>query len=486
MAVTKEILRLMPPSPNSPKEPKCYGSPAKRVAKRECMRVERMPSIDRLHDMREQALNAARSSPTEGEDGEADGEDDGEVGKEQTTKKSDYWSKEVEEKLGFGGADPYGLLELEDKRWRATADELRKAYRRLVLQHHPDKKAGEEATKALSQKNGNAKTESKKEEKKAEKKKAKKGEEENGEEAEENDEEAEEKEGEGEDDDDAEFKLLGAAWELLGNAEMRRAFDSIDYFNDNLPTAFNAKRSTRGFYGTFGPGFKRQAKFSVKTPAPQLGDDSTSHDDVNRFYKFWFEFTSWRDFALLAEHDYKEAEDREERRWMQRQNKNYTDRLKKDERQRVAAFVQHAYDNDPRVAAIKEKAAAEKAAIKEAKEAALRSKKEKEEAATREKEEAERAVKEAAEAEKAAAKAAGADAKREKERLRSALKKVRKELKELGADGKPWAARAADIELVAAVLSIEQLTSLIATLSAGESDEANAALDAARQQAAKA
>lgn len=40
---------------------------------------------------------------------------------------------------------------------------------------------------------------------------------------------------------------------------------------------------------------------------------------------------------------------------MQRQNKNFTDRIKKDERQRVAAFVQLAYDNDPRIIAYKEK-----------------------------------------------------------------------------------------------------------------------------------
>ena len=38
----------------------------------------------------------------------------------------------------------------------------------------------------------------------------------------------------------------------------------------------------------------------------------------------------WRTFDLLAEHDLKEAEDREERR-MQRQNKNFTDKIKKEE-----------------------------------------------------------------------------------------------------------------------------------------------------------
>ena len=38
-----------------------------------------------------------------------------------------------------GETDPYRLLELEELRWRATQDDVRKAYRRLVLLHHPDK-----------------------------------------------------------------------------------------------------------------------------------------------------------------------------------------------------------------------------------------------------------------------------------------------------------------------------------------------------------
>ena len=144
---------------------------------------------------------------------------------------------------------------------------------------------------------------------------------------------------------------------------------------------------------------------------------------------------------------------------MQRQNKNYTDKLKKEERQRVLAFVQLAYESDPRVMAHKEKQASEKAAAKDAKEAA---------------EDAKSAAEEAA---KAAEKAAGADAKREKEKLRSALKKARKEFKALGEGA--WTARASDLDVVAAVLSLDELGTLMATLSMGVSDEATSALDAA-------
>ena len=58
-------------------------------------------------------------------------------------------------------------------------------------------------------------------------------------------------------------------------------------------------------------------------------------------------------------------------RWMQRQNKNITDRIKRDEYKRVQAFVQLAYENDPRVIAHRESVAAAKLAAKAAKEEAL-------------------------------------------------------------------------------------------------------------------
>ena len=447
MAVMAEqqYLALMPPLPNSPKEPKCYGSPAKCMTKRACFKVEKMPSIQRL--IQAQALDLEAAAEDKKDGGEEDEEEEDAAGPIYTYKKSQYWSKEVDEKLGFAGADPYGLLELEERRWRASPDEIRKAYRKLVLTHHPDKKQSEEAVKAISKKESGNK---------------------------ENEKEGEEEEEGEEDDADAEFKLLGAAYELLGNVETRRQYDSIDNFNDYLPTVFHPKKS-KSWFAVFGPPFARQAKFSSSTPVPQCGDEDTPYEQVSKFYKFWFAFSSWRDFGLLAEHDYKEAEDREERRWMQRQNKNFTDRIKKDERQRVQAFVQLAYDNDPRIIAYKEKAAAEKAAVKEAKEAARRAEKDAEEAAKAAKEAAEKEAQAAANAVKDAAKAVSADAKREKEKQRSALKKARKEIKALGEGA--WAARASDIDVVAAVLEIDALLALTAALAAGVSDDATAKLN---------
>ena len=88
----------------------------------------------------------------------------------------------------------------------------------------------------------------------------------------------------------------------------------------------------------------------------------------------------------------------------------------------------------------------------------------------------------AAAAAAAAAKEAGAEAKaaekREKEKARSALKKARKELKALG-ESERWARRAADLEVVAAALPLEQMQALQLALGGDDEDAAAAALDAA-------
>merc|ERR1719223_2351602 len=132
-----------------------------------------------------------------------------------------------------------------------------------------------------------------------------------------------------------------------------------------------------------------------------------------------------------------------------------TERIKRDEMKRVHAFVQLAYDNDPRVIQHKKEQVDAKDAAKRAKEEAARAEAAKREAAAEAVRESERA--------KAAEKEGAASAKREKEKQRSALKKARKELRALGEAG-AWAARAADLELLAAALPVEQLTELHATL----------------------
>ena len=53
--------------------------------------------------------------------------------------------------------------------------------------------------------------------------------------------------------------------------------------------------------------FNRNAKWSVKKPVPNIGDDKTPIKEVHRFYKFWDNFKSWREFSQYDEYDTSEA-----------------------------------------------------------------------------------------------------------------------------------------------------------------------------------
>ena len=242
-----------------------------------------------------------------------------------------------------GETDPYRLLELEELRWRATQDDVRKAYRRLVLLHHPDK---QDAAKAKAER--------------AEAAAAK----------------ARDADGDGDDDDAADgkkadddedegdemFRAITGAFELLSNEKKRRDFDSLDDFDDSIPRDFDA--ATDDFFKEFGPVFERNSRWSELQPAPLLGDASAPFDDVAEFYNFWFAFKSWRDFADADEYDVGEAGFREEKRWMERENEKLRKKKRKDEQKRIEKLVELSYKDDPRVKAQNESEKAAKAAAK--------------------------------------------------------------------------------------------------------------------------
>ena len=54
---------------------------------------------------------------------------------------------------------------------------------------------------------------------------------------------------------------------------------------------------------------------------PKLGTAESSRDEVDKFYKFWYEFESWREYSYLDEEDKEKGSDREERRWIEKNNK---------------------------------------------------------------------------------------------------------------------------------------------------------------------
>jgi DnaJ homolog subfamily C member 2 len=101
--------------------------------------------------------------------------------------------------------------------------------------------------------------------------------------------------------DDAFFKCIQKAHEVLTNFERRRQFDSVDpeyleAIEDN-PTTNKFKNNPKlDFFKQFNPVFEREARFSKITPVPMLGDKDASKEHVEGFYDFWYNFDSWRSF----------------------------------------------------------------------------------------------------------------------------------------------------------------------------------------------
>lgn len=104
--------------------------------------------------------------------------------------------------------------------------------------------------------------------------------------------------------DDAFFKCIQKAHEVLTNSERRRQFDSVDPafmdVQDDVPTAQSFKNNKKlDFFKAFAPVYEREARFSKIQPAPLLGGNDATKDHVEGFYDFWYNFDSWRSFEYL-------------------------------------------------------------------------------------------------------------------------------------------------------------------------------------------
>lgn len=273
--------------------------------------------------------------------------------------------------------DHYKVLGISKLRYKATDEQIKKAYRFKVLRHHPDKR------RAL-----------------------------------------------GEDirEDDDYFTCITKAFEILGVPSKRRAYDSVDpEFDDHVPDKLSARKTyEKKFFTEFSEVFENNARWSTRTPVPKLGQDETSRDEIEKFYEFWYAFESWREYSYLDEEDKETGSDRDERRWIEKNNRVERNEKKKEEMKRIRSLVDNAYNSDPRVIRFREAEIQEKADKKKAKADAAKARKAEEERIKKEAEEKERAEKVAKELEEK--KRVDAE-KREKEIQKKALKKERRELK---------------------------------------------------------
>lgn len=337
---------------------------------------------------------------------------------------SDSYSTKGKKKSGSGNKqqDHYALLGLAHLRFLATEEQIRKSYRETALKHHPDK----QAALLLNEETEEAKL-------------AKKEEIEN------------------------HFKAIQEAYEVLIDPVKRRVYDSTDEFDDEIPTDC----APQDFFKVFGPAFMRNGRWSVTLPVPSLGDEKTSLEEVDSFYNFWYSFKSWREFPHADEFDLEQAEARDHKRWMERQNAKLREKARKEEHARVRTLVDNAYKKDPRILRRKEEEKAEKKRKKEAK--FLAKKLQEEEAAKAAEEEKRRKEEEDQKAAEAAL-----NQKKQKEKEKKLMRKERTRLRALSSSvvsKTSFDISEDDVESLCMSLEMDMLRSLCGGMEGKEENE---------------
>lgn len=288
--------------------------------------------------------------------------------------------------------DHYAVLGLSHLRYKASPAQIKIAHRKKVLKHHPDKKAsGPNAapttTSSLFLNGVNQNT-----------------------------------------NDDAFFKCIQKAHEVLTNSEKRRQFDSVDPvfmdLEEEMPTAAEFKNNKDlDFFKTFTNVFELYARFSKTQPVPGLGNVDSTKEEVEGLYDFWYNFDSWRSFEWMDKEVNEGSDSRDDKRYTEKKNKSERARRKKEDTTSLRSLVDLCLSVDPRIKRIKQQE-------KEARDAkkrgtapsgvpAKKSKKEEEEEKKKKEEEAKQKEEEE--------KLARAEAKKQKAAAANAAKKARRQ-----------------------------------------------------------
>jgi DnaJ family protein C protein 2 len=264
--------------------------------------------------------------------------------------------------------DHYAVLGLSKYRYKATEEQIKRAHRKKVLRHHPDKKAAA----------GSA-------------------------------------------EDDSFFKCIQKAHEILVDPVKRRQFDSVDEHADVEPPTKKQLKDGK-FYKLWSNVFKAEGRFSNIQPVPKFGDENTSEEEVINFYNFFYNFDSWRSFEYQDEDVPDDNENRDQKRHVEKKNNNARKKKKLEDTARLRKLVETAEASDLRIKKFKAEASALKNKKRLDKEAADRKAAEDAKAA---KEAEAKAAKEAEEK----AKVEKEQSKKAKEAAKAAVKKNRRVLK---------------------------------------------------------
>lgn len=360
----------------------------------------------------EQSTEASDSEQTAGDSGDG-GVDEPKKKQSKTQEAKGTWGQ-LKISDAVKGHNLYELIGVEED---ASQDEIKKQYRKKALEMHPDKQ----------QNTGLSKEEL-----------------------------------------DLRFVRVQDAYELLSDPMQRKKYDSTLEFDDTVPK-FNAE--TDEFFEVFEPAFKKFGRWSAKKPVPTIGDADTALENVKKFYDFWHKFESWRDaleLAVLADNDeeimdLEDAECREERRWMERENAKVARKYKQAEKENIALLVRRAENNDPRILAEKEAKRAARQAEKDAKAAAIRAVQEAKEAELRAKEAEELRIAEEKEAKRR-------EEKEKRDAEKAELKKQRQRLRQAASAGCPEQHCAAQLQQICLLVDRDTIVKVADDLEAAKTN----------------
>ncbi|KAJ6023872.1 hypothetical protein N7540_004669 [Penicillium herquei] len=317
--------------------------------------------------------------------------------------------------------DHYAVLGLTRYRWRATPEQIKRAHRKKVLRHHPDKKAASGAR----------------------------------------------------DENDSFFKCIQIATELLLDNTRRRQFDSVDEAADVEPPT--KKQTQKNYYKAWSPVFEAEGRFSIKQPVPQFGHDESTQEEVETFYNFWYNFDSWRTFEYLDEDVPDDGESRDQKRHTEKKNANARRKRKNEDVARLRELVDEVLAQDERIKKFRQQARAGKDAKRKAKEDEAQRLKDEKERKKAEEEQAKKDAEESAKAEreknKKAKEAAKNAAKKNKRVLKGSVKDVN-----YFADGEASASQVdsvlGDVELIMGKIDVDELAALAEKLNIAGKDGA--------------
>ena len=267
----------------------------------------------------------AKPTKAKNDDKSSDSEDD-EAQQEMNAKFHDEWEKKRKKKSSkendtnmLLAESHYAVLGLEELGIAATEAQVKKAYRKLALEYHPDKHKKD--GKSLDEVDENELTPDEKVRKEI-------------------------------------WLKIQKAYEILMDPEKRKKFDGSLPFDESIPAEDDVNDET--FFEIFDEVFKRNAMWAKKKPIPNIGGHKTSYKTVEKFYRYWNNFETTRDFSHHDEYDLEEAQDGYERRYMDKENKKIRKKYVTKERARINKLYRVAYKLDPRIKAEKARIQMEK------------------------------------------------------------------------------------------------------------------------------